>query len=127
MPHWKTSIFRILFCLLAPLVVFGQANQPYVTAKLESDRTEPFLNEVFHLTLSVHSAGYRLAKRFELKTMPESSILVLGEFDELPQQRSIRGGLIHEIRQYRCTARAVAKGAIDIAPVLRVGILTRKR
>lgn len=126
----KRNINRIFFCVfcaflwLFPVSAPAQAPQPSISAVIEADRERIFQRETFRLTLSVYSAGVRLGKNMELLSLPDENRLQrLGDFKELPLKRS----RTHETRRFRCEARAISPRVITLSPVLRVGILVKRR
>lgn len=79
------------------------------------------------MTISVATIDVRLARQIEIQSMPGSRQLWCGEFRELPGKRDLVGRQTRETRLFRCSARALEPGRLRIAPVLRLGVLTRRR
>ena len=115
------------FLWLSPLSSPAQSSGPYVSAAIEADRDGIFHNEIFKLTLCISSAGLGLGQNFDLTSLPDRNLLCLEEFKELPVQQERHDGQIHEIRRFRCNARAIKPGTINISPELGFTILTRER
>lgn len=112
---------------LYPLPSTAQTSGPYVSAAIEADRDGIFYHETFKLTLYISSAGLQLGQNFELTSLPDRNVLHIEDFKELPIQQKHYDGQIHEIRSFRCNARATRPGTINISPELGFTILTRER
>jgi len=60
-------------------------------------------------------------------SLPPKSKLHLDKFRELPVERKTMENQTREVRGYRCEARAMSPGIIEVSPTLRVTILTKRR
>ena len=117
-------LFWAFLWLLPVCPSLVQAAPLVLSAILEADRTEIFQYETFSITLSIRSTGVRLGKKIDLLGLPhESRLQFIGNFANLPLQRTQSG----ETRRFRVKARAGMVGTLKMAPVLRVGILSRQR
>ena len=104
----------------------AQSGGPSLSARLDTDRPTIYQGELFSLTLSIQSSGVRLGQSFNLQSWPpEAQMQKVTEFRELPIARQQSGNAIYEIRRFRCDARAVSSGPVQVAPILHVGIVTR--
>jgi len=112
------------FLALAHSAAAGPAAS--VQAELTPSRSAVYVNETFRLTLTVRIAGVSLHKNMELSGLPGPNTLELGPFEELPVERKIVGGSVMEIRRSQCSARAPAAGRIELKPMLRVLVVTRR-
>ena len=125
----KCFVKTLLVCIPAAIPCFSgaQSSNPVLSATAEVDRDRIFHHETFDLTFFVYSTGVRLGKRLHLMSLPQKSKLRLDNFRELPVERKIRENQTCEVRGYRCEARAMSPGIIEVSPTLRVAILTRRR
>jgi len=113
-----------LLCMLTP---HADAADAVLRATLAVDRDTIYLHQSFHLLLTIDTEQVRVGPRIDLLALPDGDRLALGAFEELSPQRRVDGANIRELRRYRCPARAMTAGLIDIAPVVRVRLLSRKR
>lgn len=110
-----------------PRVVQAQNPTSPVQATIEARPAEVYLHQTFQLILSIRTSGVRLGKQVNLLSLPATSKLETEQFEQLPSERRVRGNVVEEIRHYRCRARALVPGSIELTPIARVRILTRER
>ena len=118
------SFFYLLICLLTPITTPAQILQELVSAEVTIKRDKVYVNEHFQLEISLTSTGLSLDQNLQLLSMPDNSRLIMGEFRELPPERSMQGNQIKEKRRFICDARAIKADTIEVAPILRIGILS---
>ncbi len=97
-----------------------------VNARLDISPTNIFLNQTFELYLSILHREVRLDRGFTLLNWNPTG-LHLSNFEELPGQRTLINGQVFEVRQFRCTARALTVGKIRLAPTVRGGLLVQQQ
>lgn len=114
----------LFLCIALPMNSPAQSLQDLVSAEVTASRDKVYLNECFQLEISLTSLGLSLDQNLQLLSMPDSSMLVLGEFRELPPVRSMQGNQIMEKRRFICDARAVKAESIDVSPNLRIGVIS---
>ncbi|MDP6526053.1 MAG: SH3 domain-containing protein [Kiritimatiellia bacterium] len=115
------GISLVLWLIAAVAVPFTSSAQ--VTVDLTSNRPRPYQDEVFMLMLSIRAEGVRISQQMDLSFGPDKEKLELAQFSELPVKRSAKGGKNIVVRRFRCRARAVAAGPINLDTALRVDIL----
>lgn len=108
---------------LIAAVVLPSSSSAQVTVGLTSNRPRPYQDEVFALTLSIRAEGVRISQQMDLSFGADKEKLELGQFNELPVQRSAKGGKNVVLRRFQCRARALTSGPINLETVLRVDIL----
>ena len=92
-----------------------------VTAVIKPESTALYVNQVFDFDLIVSASGVTLAKEMNLSNMPDQGILRFEKFDELPPEQKVVNGVESETRRFRCRARAMRPGAVQLSPGLEVG------
>jgi hypothetical protein len=98
-----------------------------LAAEWQVSRAEVFVGELFDLTLVITSTDLRVGQNFQLLNLPSDDTLHrLGTFQDLPVRREQVGYQLREIRAFRCRARILRPGDVNLAPVLRLGILSRQ-
>lgn len=93
-----------------------------VSARLQISPTNIYQNQSFELSLFILHREVRLDSGFTLLNWNPAG-LSLSAFQELPGQRVMINGQVFEVRQFRCTARALSVGKVQLAPTVRGGIL----
>jgi len=106
------------------LPLWAQEPRPSVSAAMEVTSTNVFENEEFTLTFIVEIKGVRVQKDIGVSSLPGSTVLHLGPFSELPTRQFTENGQACEVRRSFCRARARVTGPLEIAPTLRIGVLT---
>ena len=127
MTRKRTTVTVILACALVCILSGAGYAQVPISAEMSVDRQNIFVNETFNLTISIDSTGQRVLPEITLLSMPDKSRLETGKFDELPPQRKVQDNQVREIRSFRCKARALVPGALELAPTIRLQIVTRQR
>jgi len=122
--QWLRTATGCLILTGVCLPLGARAAQPSISAVMEVSSTNVFQNEEFTLTFVVRINGVRAQKDISVLSLPESSVLCLGPFSELPTRQFMENGQACEVRRSFCRARARVTGPIEIAPTLRVGVLT---
>ncbi|MCX7010346.1 MAG: BatD family protein [Kiritimatiellaeota bacterium] len=100
----------------------GVALSDLVSARLEVSPTNIFQNQSFELSLFILHREVRLDSGFTLLNWNPAG-LSLSAFQELPGQRVMLNGQVFEMRQFRCTARALSGGKVRLAPTVRGGLV----
>ena len=119
---------HILALVAAVSALGAAADDPalsFVSASIEAERTNVFVNEVFPVDLALACEGVSIDSGMQIQDLPDESRMRFGPFEELPIERRVEGGTVRELRRFRSRARAVAEGTLTLAPVLRVRMLTR--
>lgn len=119
-------VISVAISFLTPQTVAADSKSA-VLATFRAERNEVFLGEVFPMVLEVRALGTRLGKNLNLSSMPDPKVLRLSDFRELPTQRRTVGRRVEERRRFTCLARPATAGRVQVAPVLRVGILSRRK
>jgi hypothetical protein len=127
MKRKQTIGIAVLACASACILSVSVCAQIPISAEMSVDRQNIFANETFNLTISIDSTGVRVQPELTLLSMPDKNKLETGNFDELPPQRKVQDNQIREIRNFRCKARALVPGPLELAPTIRLQILTRQR
>lgn len=113
--------------MVLPRQSIAQEAKPEIDATIRVASTSAYVQEEFWITISIRFAGLRLGQSIEVQSLPGSQQMWHGNFHELRGKRKISGTRVTETRLFRCKARALRPGPLRIAPVLRVGILKRRR
>jgi len=113
--------------LAAPRPLRAQQDLP-INAKITLDKTQVYERETIAFTLVITTTGIQFRQKLDLTNLPDAEKLDLfSDFETLPVKRTGSGHSITEIHRYRCRARAMTPGTIDIAPILRLSIMRRQR
>ena len=116
-----------LVTLAACRTLCAQSPQPSVAAAIEVVSTNVYQNEEFKLTFIVQLNGVRAQKDMTVISLPDSSALWLGPFSELPTKQFVVSGQSCEQRRSFYTVRCPATGPLEIAPIIRIVVLTGRR
>jgi hypothetical protein len=112
----------VLAALLPLWSARGQGVEATARAHLELP-ARVYANEVFDFVVRFDTFGVPAVRDIQYVAGAESGALVMDEFRELPERRSVRGTLLSVERTYRCRARAPATGTIRVNPSLRVSLV----
>jgi len=124
MKYKSAAWLLFLIQFFAATIIHAQMVQDLVSGEVSASREKVYINEVFQLVLSITSTGVSLDSNFQLSSMPAPDRLFMSEFRELPTERNMQGNRIREKRRFTCNVRAIATGILDIAPVIRVTVVS---
>ncbi|MCE9615693.1 MAG: hypothetical protein K8T26_15600 [Lentisphaerae bacterium] len=126
-PHRRAVLWLVLVACLAPLTLRAQGPEGDVRAELSMDPERIYQGQTFALTLTIRAQGISLGRQFNLDGLPDSGLIELEAFQELPSRREQVGAASVEARQFRCRAYARLPGQVDLAPTLQYERLTQER
>jgi hypothetical protein len=118
---------RALLCLLAPALLAGQAaaadpGRERLFARLTTQQSEVFLQQVFDVTVSVYSRHLTLGREIALVDL-EAAGLSFSPFRDLGSASEAVDGSAYTVRRFLGQAQAVAVGKSVLQPSVRTSIV----
>jgi len=122
------TLTLVLACNFIAITTQAQNDASPVSASIHISNPNPYERETVFVTLTIRSEGVQMGGNFNIKNLPDKRQFDLfSKFEGLPIKRTSNGHRIVEEQSFRCRARALDSGQIEIAPTIQLVARRRRR
>ncbi|NKB22967.1 MAG: hypothetical protein GKR87_00925 [Kiritimatiellae bacterium] len=104
----------------------GQDKSERLFARLSTDRTNVYNQEIFDIKLAIYYRDINLGRDASLLNLPESG-LSMQQFEEIRASRQLVNSQIYQVRNLRLKVRALTEGTFELKPSVRLNMLIQSK